>query len=138
MELNGELLNAFKMQGHFDVLRRDVLDVFQASEDGKSLEMSIRAVLERETESLRAYQSLGKLQPQDPIEKARLQSFLLAQIEQYALKDTLNLARSLVLKPLRTMILSDSLLDSEQWSRRIQKDIEQTRLIIENERLGTR
>lgn len=76
-----EVVQAFKTHGYFDALRKDLLEAFQTSPQGQSLERAIAKVLEGERESVAAFQSKVRLQGQDPLGKVRLETSLRKRLE---------------------------------------------------------
>jgi hypothetical protein len=78
-----EVVQAFKTQGHFDALRKDILEAFQSSPKGQALERAITRVLEGEHEAVLAFQSKARIQGQDHMELVRLQSTLRKRVETY-------------------------------------------------------
>ncbi len=78
-----EVVQAFKTHGYFDALRKDLLEAFQSSPQGQSLERSITKVLEAEAGSVAAFQSKARLQGSDPLERVRLETSLRKRLESY-------------------------------------------------------
>jgi hypothetical protein len=74
------LIQTFQSQGHFDSLRKSLLESFLSSKQAQGLEQEILSILDSERERVQEFQRLRVIQGQDPLERAKLHTFLLNKI----------------------------------------------------------
>ena len=75
-----DLIQAFQSQGHFDSLRKSLLESFLSSKQSQGLEQEILNILDGERDKVQEFQRLRVIQGQDPLERAKVHTFLLNKI----------------------------------------------------------